>query len=339
MMRGFRLAVLAAGLLSTTLAPGQSLDASAAGRIEFQSFTPMTMLDLARERRENWAAAKVWGDLSFPARMGDKVPAIVLSHGSGGVERNMSRWVEALNEIGVATFVVDTFGPRGIRRTAEDQALLSPAANLMDALQALQLLATHPRIDASRIGVMGFSRGGEVAFRSALEPLLRAVVKSDLKFALHIPVYAGCNQVYWSNKVTRAPMLNLVGAADDYTHAEPCEALAARYAAAGAPIRTIKYPDAHHSWDAAYPVVFLPNATSGFSCGVMRWDIDTWAITSERDGKAIPPGKLDEVFRSCVTRGAHVGRNEAAARASERDVQAFVRSVFGASTLPSSRAP
>ncbi|MGZ5103020.1 MAG: dienelactone hydrolase family protein [Usitatibacter sp.] len=339
MKRGFLPAALAAGLLSTTLAFGESLDASAAGRIEFQSFTPRTMFDLSRERRENWAAVKVWGDLSFPARMGDKVPAIVLSHGSGGVERNMSRWVEALNEIGVATFVVDTFGPRGVKRTAEDQALLSPAANLMDALQALQLLATHPRIDAARIGVMGFSRGGEVAFRSAIEPLLRAVVKSDLKFALHIPVYAGCNQVYWSDKVTRAPILNLVGAADDYTHAEPCEALAAKYAAAGTPIRTIKYPGAHHSWDATYPVFFLPGATSGYSCGVMRWDIDTWVITSERDGKVIPAGKVDEVFRSCVTRGAHVGRNEEAARASVRDVQAFVQSVFSRSSPPASRSP
>lgn len=328
MKRRIQFIVLAAASLAVMPAIGQSLDANAFGRIEFQSFTPRTMFDLARGRRENWTAVKVWGDLSFPARMGDKAPAIVLSHGSGGVERSMARWVEALNEAGVATFVVDTFGPRGVKRTVEDQTLLSPAANLMDAFEALQLLATHPRIDSSRIGVMGFSRGGEVAFRSAIEPLLRAVVKSDLKFALHIPVYAGCNQVYWSDKVTRAPMLNLVGAADDYTHAEPCEALAVKYAAAGTPVRTIKYADAHHSWDATYPVFYLPGATSGFSCGVMRWDIDTWAVTSERDGKVIPAAKLDEVFRSCMTRGAHAGRNEAAARQSVKDVQAFVQSVF-----------
>jgi dienelactone hydrolase len=306
-----------------------SLDASASERIEFQSFTPKTMFDLARERRQNWSEVKVWGDLSLPSRMGDKVPAIVLAHGSAGVERNTARWVEALNEIGVATFVVDTFGPRGIKRTAEDQALLSPAANLVDALQSLQLLATHPRIDATRIGVMGFSRGGDVALRSAIEPLLRAVVKSELKFALHIPVYAGCSQVYWSQKVTRAPMLNLVGAADDYTHAEPCLALASKYAAAGTPVRSITYPNAHHSWDATYPVIHLPAATSGFACGVVRWDIETWTITSERDGKVIPAEKLNDFFNSCATRGVHAGRNEAAARQSVKDVQEFVQGVFG----------
>jgi dienelactone hydrolase len=245
---GLKTGVLTSWLLSTSLVLGQSLSEGSSGRIEFQSFTPKSLFDLARERRQNWAEQKIWGDLSFPSKTQGRVPAMVLSHGSGGVERSMAQWVEALNDIGVATFVVDTFEPRGVKRTAEEQSLISPGANLMDALQALQLLATHPRIDAKRIGVMGFSRGGEVAFRSALEPPLRTVVKTDLKFALHIPVYAGCNQVYWSPAVTKAPLLNLVGEADDYTHAAPCEALAAKYAAAGTPVRTINYPGAHHSW-------------------------------------------------------------------------------------------
>ena len=144
-------------------------------------------------------------------------------------------------------------------------------------MRALEVLATHPGIDRSRIGVMGFSRGGEVAFRSAVEPLRRAVIKSDLKFALHIPVYAGCNQVYWSAALTKMPMLNLVGEADDYTTAKPCEQLAARYAAAGTPVRSIKYPNAHHSWDAMYPVFLLPNATSGIS-GMRRWTLTSIGI-------------------------------------------------------------
>ncbi len=328
MKSAFRCLGVIGVFLIGNLATAQTMDAAATGRIEFQSFTPKTMFDLARERRQNWIALKIWGDLSFPSKMGDKVPAMILSHGSAGVERSMSQWVDALNDIGVATFVVDSFGPRGAKRTAEDQTLVPSSANLMDAFQALQLLVTHPRIDPKRIGVMGFSRGGEVAFRSAVEPLLRAVVKSDAKFALHIPVYSGCNLVYWSDKVTKAPILNLVGAADDYTYAEPCEALAAKYAALGTPVRSINYPDANHSWDAMYQVITLPNATSGFACGVVRWDIDTWKITAERSGEVIPVDKLNAFFDSCVTRGVHVGRNERAFRQSRKDVQAFVQSVL-----------
>nr|WP_315426058.1 dienelactone hydrolase family protein [uncultured Albidiferax sp.] len=170
----------------------------------------------------------------------------------------------------MATFVVSSFEPRGVKRTAEDQSLVPTSATLTDGLLALQLLASHPRIDATRIGVMGFSRGGSDALRSALEPLRKAVLKSDLKFALHITAYAGCNQVYWSPNTTRAPMLTLVGKDDDYVGAEPCGQLAQKYADAGNAIRTIAYPGAGHSWDATYQVFFLPNAASGLPCRVGR---------------------------------------------------------------------
>jgi hypothetical protein len=77
-----------------------------------------------------------------------------------------------------------------------------------------------------------------------------------------------------------------------------------------------------------FPVTTLSKATSGFACGVVRWDIDTWKITAERSGEVIPADKLNAFFDSCVTRGVHVGRNEQAFRQSRKDVQAFVQSVL-----------
>lgn len=310
------------------MASAQELAAGTQGRIDFDSFTPKTMFDLARERRDQWPAQRVWGELSLPQGSAGRIPAMVLMHGSGGVERSMAQWVETFNDMGVATFVVNVFEPRGIKRTVENQALVPPSADLMDAFQALMLLARHPHIDPKRIGVMGFSRGGTVAFQAAVEPLLRAVVKSDAQFALHIPVYAGCNQVYWSPRITKAPLLNLVGALDDYSTAAPCEQLARRYADAGAPVRTIQYAGAHHSWDATYPVFFLPGATSAAACGVLRWDIEDWKITAERTGTTLAPADLKAFFEGCSTRGVHVGRNEMALRQSREDVREFVRKVF-----------
>lgn len=320
--------LFAAATLLASTAGGQELTRETQGRIEFNSFTPKTMFDLARERRQNWAAQKVWGDLSLPQSAEATVPAMVLMHGSGGIEKSMSQWVDTFNSIGVATFVVSSFEPRGVKRTAEDQSLVPAAATLVDGLLALQLLATHPRIDAKRIGVMGFSRGGSDALRSALEPLRQAVLKNDLKFALHIAAYAGCNQVYWSPNTTGAPMLNLVGKDDDYVGTEPCEQLAKKYADAGNPVRSITYAGAGHSWDATYPVFFLPNATSGLPCGVVRWDIDSWTITTEHSGNTITPEQLGAFFNGCVRRGVHVGRNEQAFRQSRADAQAFVHNVF-----------
>ncbi|KJK21380.1 dienelactone hydrolase [Burkholderiaceae bacterium 16] len=317
-------------------AAAQPLSPETQGRIDFTSYTPKTMFDLARERRQNWTEQKVRGDLYLPksgtgvgtGTGGERVPAIVLMHGSGGVESSMTQWVEALNGMGVAAFVVHVFDSRGVSRTAEDQALVPHAADLVDAFQALRLLASHPGIDAARIGIMGFSRGGSTAFEVAEEPLRRAVIKDDLKFALHIPVYAGCNQVYWSAQITKAPILNLVGAEDDYTTAEPCEQLAKRYADAGASVRTIKYAGAAHSWDGMYAVHYLPGATSAASCGVVRWDIEPWRITAERTGEIIDPSRLKAFFAECTRLGAHVGRNESAFQHSRSDIRAFVREVF-----------
>lgn len=110
-------------------------------RIEFDSFTPKNMFELAREHHQNWAPQRIWGDLSLPEQADKPVPAMVLMHGSGGIEPSMKTWVDALNGIGVATFVVSTFEPRGVQRTVEDQSLVPPAANLMDGLQALGRLA------------------------------------------------------------------------------------------------------------------------------------------------------------------------------------------------------
>jgi dienelactone hydrolase len=300
---------------------------SSQGRIEFASVTPNSMFDLARERRQIWKRQGVWGDLNFPEGSAGKVPAIVLMHGSGGIEASMSQWVNAFNEIGVATFVVSSFAPRGVSSTVDDQTLVPAAANLADALHALELLADQPRIDPSRIGIMGFSRGGSVAFQSAIEPLRRAIVKSDLKFAFHISAYGGCNQFYWSPQISTSPILSLVGEADDYTTAASCEMLAARYAAAGATIRSIKYAGAHHSWDGMYPVHALPNATTAVPCGPIRWDIDTWKITSERNGEPIPPERLDAFFGTCMRRGVHAGRNELAFQQARKDAQEFVKQV------------
>jgi dienelactone hydrolase len=296
-------------------------------RLEFDSYTPPTMYDLARERRHLWAPQRIWGDLSLPRRS-EKVPAMVIMHGSGGIEANSQMWVGALNNIGVATFVVSSFEPRGITSTVTNQTLLSPAANLMDGLQALQLLADDPRIDASRIGVMGFSRGGEVAFRSAIEPLRHAVIKTDLQFALHIPLYSGCNQIYWSRQLTGAPILSLLGAADDYTGVAGCERLAELYEQAGANIRTIQYPGAYHSFDANYALTYLPKAPTTIPCGVVRWDIEPWTIHAEISGATLAPEALPEFYKHCTRHGVHVGRNAAATAQARRDVLAFVQQVF-----------
>ena len=90
----------------------------------------------------------VAGTLVLPPSADDRTPAMVIAHGSGGIlPGREAAWSARLNALGIATFVVDSFTPRGLQSTSRDQSRLSTKANLADALAALRLLATHPRID------------------------------------------------------------------------------------------------------------------------------------------------------------------------------------------------
>jgi dienelactone hydrolase len=94
----------------------------------------------------------------------------VLVHGSGGVSPREDRWADELRQAGAATFLLDSFTGRGIAFTAEDQSQLSSLAMIGDAYRALELLATHPRIDPARIANQGVAgqrapRGGNRPWR------------------------------------------------------------------------------------------------------------------------------------------------------------------------------
>jgi len=88
-------------------------------------------------------------------------------HGSTGVSDHHRRYARLLAKWGIAALVVDPFSPRGIATTVGDQGAISPQAMLVDAYAALDLLATHPRIDRKRIALIGWSKGGTVALLAA----------------------------------------------------------------------------------------------------------------------------------------------------------------------------
>src|SRR5712675_150385 len=62
-------------------------------------------------------AATVTGELTLPKQASGPVPALLLKHGSGGLAGpngdNIRKWAGLFNGWGIATFIVDSFGPRG----------------------------------------------------------------------------------------------------------------------------------------------------------------------------------------------------------------------------------
>src|SRR5215470_19227847 len=129
------LLVVAASARGETLAA--SLEDGRTGKIYFESWTPAGVGALAR--RDLGPKTVVFGTLRLPKQAAGRAPAMVIAHGSSGVDTREDEWADRLGKLGMATFVVDSFTPRNIRSTGTDQTQLSTAANVADALAALHL--------------------------------------------------------------------------------------------------------------------------------------------------------------------------------------------------------
>lgn len=327
-MRSF-LAV-AVFLLAPSIGHAQPLDTLAGGQsgtIEFASPTPTGPTSLIK-RLYGADRATISGVLVLPPG-NTRVPAMVIAHGSGGILTGREHeWAARLNKLGIATFVVDSFTPRGIRNTAGDQTRLSTMANVADALAALKLLATHPRIDPARIGIIGFSRGGQVALYTALEPIRRGVIDGELRFAAHIALYPSCNIPYYANDVSSAPLLMLLGEADDYTPAAPCLAYAEWFRARGAHIQTKTYRGAYHDFDVPQPPRRYANLQSARNCRA-EVSISTGTMRRLDTGEEMTDQSVINAYlKTCMEYGATYGGNAAALTQAERDVAAFLTEVL-----------
>ena len=138
--------------------------------------------------------ATIAAELRLPSTAAARVPAVILLHGSGGANTRDDRWSRDLNDLGVATLLVDSFTGRGIVSTVADQSQLSELSVIIDAYRALDLLAKHPRIDATRIGLLGGSRGAMSALYASIKRFRRMYAPAGADFAVYMSFYPPCIQ-------------------------------------------------------------------------------------------------------------------------------------------------
>ena len=305
-------------------------------KLYFDSVTPDSRFQLSREA-SRLERVQVWGFLSFPEEVKTAVPAMIIAHGSAGLQqKDTERWVPLFHKMGMATFVVDSFSPRGIKQTTDDQLVLDQAANDADALFALKLLAQDKRIDPKRIGVIGFSRGGGVAIETAIEPFRKGIIKDSLRFAAHVAFYPGCIVRYWANPapMTGAPIMMALGEKDDYTPPQPCIDYAETMKKAGVDVETHVYDDAYHDFDNTNQYFrYWPNSVTSRDCPLS--EINPVTFSEYRILKTGETYKTYKEFapvfnyKRCVARGVRTGSNPGAARAAEEDVRRFLTRAFG----------
>jgi dienelactone hydrolase len=269
-----------------------------------------------------------FGWLLWPENAGGPVPAIVACHGSMGWRGHHHEHMVRALEMGIAVFRVHSFDCRQVHSIVEDQLSVTAAMLLTDAYRALEQLVTHPRIDASRIGVTGWSLGGMVSLYAAYEPLREALVGVDgPRFAAHLPLYPAAHVRPELPRWSSAPIRVLHGAADDYTPLRFVEGLVPDVEAGGGRIEVVAYPEAHHSFDSVEPRTWIPDAVRlGRKTVTLAADGSMYFTSS--DGTRHMLGEREQrkrSFEKANVRGAHTGGHWEARRAAFRDAEAFWR--------------
>lgn len=186
----------------------------------------------------SWSVKEVRGRFGLPAGSTAKVPAVLILHGSGGVDGRGAFHATALQEAGIATLEITMF-PLGGRPRA------GHGATMPHAVAALGWLAARPDINAERLGVMGFSWGGVMTVLLSSQLVQEQLAKDVPRPAAFAPFYPVCTNMArflrsakhaFHNAHTRmsaSPMLIHIGTHDHYEEGErPCDAFVAMWPAA-----------------------------------------------------------------------------------------------------------
>ncbi|MDC0610131.1 dienelactone hydrolase family protein, partial [Vibrio sp.] len=182
------------------------------------------------------------------------MPAVVILHGSAGVDARGDFYAQSLNEAGIATLEIDMWDARGITQISDRPAL--PLYTYPDAFAALNYLSQRSEIDPDKIGVMGFSWGGIVTMATAVEANAQTY-GGGMHFAAHVAHYPVCF-AYNSSlpgsdfyNLTGAPILVQIGENDDYDLGSgPCEAVRASLTTdEQANFSIVSFAGAYHDFD------------------------------------------------------------------------------------------
>jgi uncharacterized protein len=189
---------------------------------------------------------------------GPPAPAVLICHGSDGVDGRGEFHAKALHEAGIATFEIDMWAARGTARGAAARPRSVPET-LPDAFAAASFLARQPEIDAARIGVLGFSWGGVVSLLTATRSWRESRGAGAPPFCAHAALYPVC----WAYEtvpglslaeLAGAPILIQTGDADAYDDPDGLDQLLARLPPASrALIRGITHKGAGHGFDRDRP--------------------------------------------------------------------------------------
>ncbi len=324
-------------------APKHALDIADDGLIYFPITSPY---DFSRVLKGYDALEKHAGQgvLSFPKTVpaGTSVPAMVILHGSGGIKEGREyEYARLFNENGIAAFVIDYYAPRGV--TKDTPYVMKTMATtevdvISDAYSALKILGTHPLIDATRIGVTGYSYGG-MGTRYVLDKRLKNIMAPDSPaFALHMDIYGPCHQNTGAWETTGAPYLAIYGDSDNSVEPDKCMKVQEKLKEGGSPVEAHLIAGAGHAWEMGELKEFKGGYVRGCE---FSWDRETGTFLVDgqagfqpepdmtRPQRAAVRAGLGALAGKCVGQGYTIGRNAQADKKSKAIQLEFMKRIFG----------
>lgn len=219
---------------------------------------------------------KVSGMLYLPESASAPCPAVVLVHGTTGIDSRGTFYRDSILQAGIAILEVDF--KTGIYTSATDRPKNETFLPL--AFAALKELRKLPAIDPARIGIMGFSMGGGITLRTAVESNRESWMGTEKGFAAHAAFYPVSKPFIARlekshSGMTGAPMIIFYGTEDAYGEGSAVPALKSLLSKKHHfEVTTVEYPGASHGFNRNGPPVRYADPAAKDGQGYMAWDAE-----------------------------------------------------------------
>lgn len=185
------------------------------------------------------------GFIAYPA-VQDKRPAVIVVHEWWGANDYVRSRAKQLADMGYVAFAIDMYGEGKVATHPDDakKFMMETLGNIEEAVKrfdaAKALLASDPRVDATKIAAIGYCFGGAVALHMArIGTDLDAIASFHGNLATQKPMPRGV----FGGKIFIAQ-----GAADPFVPKEQLEAFKKEMDAAGASYEVVEYEGALHGF-------------------------------------------------------------------------------------------
>jgi dienelactone hydrolase len=168
-------------------------------------------------------------------------PAVVVLHGCGGISSHSAAIADRLGGWGYVTLTVDTLGPRGMDHCYSSTFM----EQAFDAYAAWGYLSKLTDVNAERVALLGQSMGGSATLYAIDRNAVRQYFSQ--RFRAAIAYYPRCGVV--PEPAMTAPMLILIGEADQWNSADACTTMKNLARPESASISLTVYPGVHHAFD------------------------------------------------------------------------------------------